>query len=162
MTGSPFDLFSDSCTRRRIRISKVLVHENFTDSENDIALLRLGIRNLSIDPLHTQSQKIEWTSQSSVLPVYLMEVKAISARKVTSMVSGSTFERFITCLQSGWGDTGTQDTSTDKLQEAVVPIVDSSNCVERMNQNLGVDKTLIVCAATSVKGPCKVSTITKK
>ena len=98
MTVSPLDLFSDSCTRRRIRISKVLVHENFTDSENDIALLRLGIRNLSIDPLHTQSQKIEWTSQSSVLPVYLMEVKAISARKGTSMVSRSTFERFITCL----------------------------------------------------------------
>ena len=98
MTGSPFDLFSDSYSRRRIRISKVLVHENFTDSENDIALLRLGIRNLSIDPLHTQSQKIVWTSQSSVLPVYLMEVKAISARKGTSMVSRSTFERFITCL----------------------------------------------------------------
>ena len=71
MTVSPFDLFSDSYTRRRIRISKVLVHENFTDSENDIALLRLGIRNLFIDPLHTQSQKIEWTSQYSVLPVCL-------------------------------------------------------------------------------------------
>ena len=29
-------------TRKQIRVSKVLVHENFTDSLNDIALLRLG------------------------------------------------------------------------------------------------------------------------
>ena len=34
-------------TRRQIRVSKVLVHENFTDSVvNDIALLKLGIMSL--------------------------------------------------------------------------------------------------------------------
>ena len=31
-----------SFTRRQIGISKVLVHENFANSANDIALLRLG------------------------------------------------------------------------------------------------------------------------
>ena len=41
-------------TRRQIRVSKVLVHENFTDSANDIALLQLGKENLSDDPLHFQ------------------------------------------------------------------------------------------------------------
>ena len=30
------------CTRRQIRVNKVIVHENFTDSANDIAILRLG------------------------------------------------------------------------------------------------------------------------
>ena len=57
----------------------------------------------------------------------------------------------------GWGDTGVQETSTDKLQETVVPIVPSSNCIERMNQTKDVDKDLIVCAASAGKGPCKVS-----
>ena len=36
-------------TRRQIRVDKVLVHENFTDSGNDIALLRLGKKGLSGD-----------------------------------------------------------------------------------------------------------------
>ena len=52
---------------------------------------------------------------------------------------------------SGWGDTGVQETSTDKLQETVVPIVESSNCGE------GVDEDLIVCAGGVGVGPCKVS-----
>ena len=30
------------CSRRQIKVSKVLVHDNFTESANDIALLRLG------------------------------------------------------------------------------------------------------------------------
>ena len=53
----------------------------------------------------------------------------------------------------GWGDTGVQDTSTDKLQETVVPIVDPSSCGE------DVDEDLIVCAGGLGvgKGPCKVS-----
>ena len=41
---------SPSSIRRQIRVTKVLVHENFTDSANDIALLHLG-RNISCDPL---------------------------------------------------------------------------------------------------------------
>ena len=41
------------CTRRQIRVSKVLLHENFTDSVNDIAILQLGKKNLVGDPLHT-------------------------------------------------------------------------------------------------------------
>ena len=36
---------SPSSIRRQIRVTKVLVHENFTDSANDIALLHLG-RNI--------------------------------------------------------------------------------------------------------------------
>ena len=36
--------------RRQIRVDKALVHKNFTDSMNDIALLRLGKDGLSGDP----------------------------------------------------------------------------------------------------------------
>ena len=57
---------------------------------------------------------------------------------------------------SGWGDRGVQETSTDKLQETVVPIVQNSNCIERMNQSEGVNKDLIVCAGGASEGPCKV------
>ena len=58
----------------------------------------------------------------------------------------------------GWGDTGVQDTSTDKLQETVVPIVQTSNCIERMNQTEGVNENLIVCAGGAESGgPCKVN-----
>ena len=58
---------------------------------------------------------------------------------------------------SGWGDTGgVQGTSTDKLQETEVPIVQSSNCMERMNQPEGVDEDMIVCAGGAEAGPCKV------
>ena len=38
--------------RRQIRVSKVIVHENFNASVNDIALLKLGKKNLS--DLHDQ------------------------------------------------------------------------------------------------------------
>ena len=58
---------------------------------------------------------------------------------------------------SGWGDTGAGETSTDKLQETVVPIVSTSNCFERMNQTENVDETLLVCAGGDGAGPCKVS-----
>ena len=57
---------------------------------------------------------------------------------------------------SGWGATGVQETSTDKLQETEVPIVQSSICTERMNE--GVNEDLIVCAGgTESGGPCKVN-----
>ena len=61
--------------------------------------------------------------------------------------------QFFFLFVSGWGDTGVQDTSTDKLQETVVPIVDPSSCGE------DVDEDLIVCAGGLGvgKGPCKVS-----
>ena len=59
-------------------------------------------------------------------------------------------------LTSGWGNIGHQETSTDKLQETVVSIVPSSNCIERMNQTEPVDKNLIVCAGGAGGGPCKV------
>ena len=62
---------------------------------------------------------------------------------------------------SGWGDTGDLETSTDKLQETVVPIVQTSNCTEGMFQAEDVDENLIVCAGGAVKGPCKVAHQTK-
>ena len=36
------DIISALYSRRQIRVSKIIVHENFTDGGNDIALLRLG------------------------------------------------------------------------------------------------------------------------
>ena len=56
----------------------------------------------------------------------------------------------------GWGDTGVQETSTDKLQETAIPIVQSSTCMERMNQTEGAEN-LIVCAGGGISGPCKVN-----
>ena len=61
----------------------------------------------------------------------------------------------------GWGHTGVQETSIDKLQEIVVPIVQTSNCTARMNQTEGVDENLIVCTGGAAKGPCKVRQQTK-
>ena len=57
---------------------------------------------------------------------------------------------------SGWGDTGAQETSTDKLQETVLPIVETSICIEKMNETEGVDENLIVCGGGAAKGPCQV------
>ena len=58
----------------------------------------------------------------------------------------------------GWGDTGVTETSTDELQETVVPIVQSSNCAARMNQKQSANEDLIVCAGGAESGgPCKVN-----
>ena len=66
---------------------------------------------------------------------------------------------------SGWGETGvndastgTQETSTEKLQETEVPIVPSSKCVQKMADAEGVDESLIVCTegAGTRTGPCPV------
>ena len=58
----------------------------------------------------------------------------------------------------GWGHTGVQDTSTDKLQEAVIPIVQSSNCLDGMNQTEEVSEDLLLCAGGAESGgPCKVN-----
>ena len=40
--------------RRQIRVTAISVHENFTDSVNDLALLRLGKKDLSSNLLHKQ------------------------------------------------------------------------------------------------------------
>ena len=56
---------------------------------------------------------------------------------------------------SGWGDTGDQKTSTDKLQKTQIPIVESSNCLTK--ENLEGDENLIVCARGAKAGPCKVN-----
>ena len=50
----PYNIFFtfDFYTRRQIRVTKVLVHENFADSATDIALLRLGKKNIFGDPLY--------------------------------------------------------------------------------------------------------------
>ena len=42
------------CTRRQIRVNKVIVHESFAASVNDIALLKLGKKTISGDPIHDQ------------------------------------------------------------------------------------------------------------
>ena len=70
----------------------ITVHENFTESANDIALLQLGKKGLSGDPLYNvllkaDLQTIEWISQSSALPVFLTLVKALLTRMGLSMVS---------------------------------------------------------------------------
>ena len=142
-------------------MSKLFIHESFKESSNDIALLRLGKTNLFGDPLDvsflitTISQKTEWISHSSALSVFLMLVKGSLTRMGMSMVSSSLIWQLYPV--PGWGDTGVQDTSTDKLQKTVVPIVESSNCLERMNQSEVVKEDLIVCAGGAESGgPCKV------
>ena len=79
--------------RTQIRVIKVLVHENFTNTANDIALLKLGkikihlVIHLIMTNL-TYSQKREWIFQSSALPVFLTTRRqALLVRKGTSMVS---------------------------------------------------------------------------
>ena len=65
---------------------------------------------------------------------------------------------YIAVSISGWGNTGYQEFSTDKLQETVITIVPSSACKERMSQPELVDEDLIVCAGGDNEGgPCKVS-----
>ena len=106
----------------------------------------------------TNAQKREWTSLSSDLFVFLTSVKAIWTTLGMSMVS-IVVDKALHCISiSGWGDTGgNQETSTDKLQETEVPIVESNICMEKMNQSEGVDEDLIVCAGgRGGAGPCKV------
>ena len=78
-------------TRRQIRVKKIIVHEEFNDFMNDIALLRLGKNDPSHDLIHfiTNSQKSKWISQSSALPVFLTLVKAFSTAVGMSMVSSA-------------------------------------------------------------------------
>ena len=81
----------------------------------------------------------------------------MSIRKDLSTVSKPMLRRFCLLLSySGWGATGVTDTSTDKLQETLVPIVPSSTCLERMNLTEAVSEDLIICAGGAGAGPCKV------
>ena len=60
---------------------------------------------------------------------------------------------FLSTSVPGWGDTEGSQGSTDKLQEAVVNIVPSSDCV---NGDVEAQR-LIVCAGGAGGRPCKVS-----
>ena len=149
-----------SYTRRQIRVSKVLIHENFTDSVNDIALLRLGKNSLSNDLLHCQFTE-DRVDLSVYSPACLPDVGESFVGQ-NGHVYGEQRQPMKTQFNllsiSGWGDTGVQETSTDKLQETVVPIVQSSNCIDRMNQTEGVNEDLIVCAGGAESGgPCQVN-----
>ena len=72
------------------------------------------------------------------------------------MVSSVTITLYFLLSIPGWGDTGLQETglyetSTDKLQETEVPIVETSKCGK------DVDADLIICAGGNGTGPCKVT-----
>ena len=59
-------------SRIRIRVSKILVHEDFTDSAIDIALLKLG-KIMSGDPLYIQFAE-ERADLSVFSPVCLPDI----------------------------------------------------------------------------------------
>ena len=73
-------------TRKRIKVRKVIVHENFTTSGNDIALLQLGKKNLPFLTKVCPSQMSGLTCQFSVLCVFLATVQTLLARLHLSMV----------------------------------------------------------------------------
>ena len=82
------NIISALYSRRQIRVSKIIVHENFTDGGNDIALLRLG-KQVHVGLLHIliNAQTREWIYLSSALPVFQASMKALLTRKAMSMVS---------------------------------------------------------------------------
>ena len=63
-------------TRRQIRVSKILVHENFTDSMTDLAILKLGKKNLSGDPFYK--------NKPSIFPIHRREGGSISCQPCLS------------------------------------------------------------------------------
>ena len=85
------DIISALYSRRQIRVSKIIVHENFTDGGNDIALLRLGKKvHVGLFHILINAQKREWIYLSSAPPVFLALMKALLTRKAMSMVSRAT------------------------------------------------------------------------
>ena len=60
-------------------------------------------------------------------------------------------------MNLGWGVSLDEHVSTDKLQETVMTIVKSSECVDEMKEAVGADETLILCAKSEKSGPCKVN-----
>ena len=63
-------------TRRQIRVSKILVHENFIDSITDLAILKLGKKNLSGDPFYK--------NKPSRFPIHRREGGSISCQPCLS------------------------------------------------------------------------------
>ena len=57
-------------TRRQIRVNKILVHANFTDTANDIALLRLGTNGFCCNPLLKNLFNIQLTEEIVDLSVF--------------------------------------------------------------------------------------------
>ena len=57
-------------TRRQIRVNKILVHGNFTDAANDIALLRLGTNGFCCNPLLKNLFNIQLTEEIVDLSVF--------------------------------------------------------------------------------------------
>ena len=71
------------------------------------------------------------------------------------MVSNEMLDCVNSFLTSGWGDTG-NETATDILQETVMTITDTSECLGRMEHIENIDERLIICAKGKNTGPCKV------
>ena len=149
------------CSRRQIKVSKVLVHDNFTVSSNDIALLRLGKTDFyNLQSAYCTTLFSEEQVDLSVFSPACLPSNSSSLVGQEGHVYGEQRKPLINFYPvsiSGWGDTGVQETSTDKLQETVVPIVQSSNCTEKMDQAEGVTEDQIICAGGAGAGPCKVS-----
>ena len=150
-------------TRRQIRVNKILVHENFTGATNDIALLRLGLNiEFRCDPLRNlyNNQLTEEIVDLSVFrPLCLPDFGESFVGQSGSVYGEQHHENnlFNILSISGWGNTGSGDFSTDKLQETALPIVSNNNCFERMNQTEDVDEDHLLCAGREGVGPCKVN-----
>ena len=141
-------------------MDKIIIHEDFKDSVYDIALLKLGKKNQFFIYLSMSLQLSAWISQSSTLPVFPLMMKSLLARKDLFMVRTDQIKDVKYCTSvSGWGDTGVQETSTEKLQESEVQIVPSDICTQKM-KSTDIDDNLVVCAGGNKKGPCKVFTTT--
>ena len=125
---------------------------------NDIALLRLGKTN-SYYLLHnpfTEEQVDLSVFSPACLPNNSSSLVGLEGHLYGEQLKP--LNHFHPVSISGWGDTGVEDTSTDKLQETVVSIVQSSSCMERMNQTEGVNEDLILCTGGAQSGgPCEVN-----
>ena len=64
-------------TRRTIGVSKVIVHDEFSHTIHDIALLQLGKKYPLTTLINTDSQRSGWISQSTALPVFPMRETAL-------------------------------------------------------------------------------------
>ena len=111
--------------------------------------------------LKIYSQRRGWTSLCILLlaSLTLKMVPTLLARAGTSTVKNKNGPNYVQSDHiSGWGETGVNDASTEKLQETEVLIVQSSKCVEKIADAEGVDESLIVCTegAGTRTGPCPV------
>ena len=156
-SGPTFTNHDSLYIRRQIRVTAISVHENFTDSVNDLALLRLGKKDLSSNLLH--KQLTEERVDLAVFSPACLPGPGESFLDQNGTVSGKRRHTGKTLLSyAGWGDTGVEGTSRDRLQVTDVPIVQSSICIQRMDPTEDVDENLIVCAGGASEGPCKVCT----